>query len=154
MESVRPRVPGLGDAPLDYGMLAELTGFPLKLVWIIGYTLLTRHIDDPAVTPQRFSMLELIGTNPGLPQTQLGAALGLSRPATTLAIDFWQARGCVERRTEPNDRRSFGIHLTEKGADELERLRGLVAISDAVLTQNLSGEEVGELRRLLAKIHG
>ncbi len=153
-DSVRLGAPSLNDGQVDYGMLADLTGFPLKLAWVTGYAQLLRTIKDPGITPQRFSMLELIGTNPGLPQTRLGNALGLSRPATSLAIDFWQLRGCVERRTAPSDRRSFGIYLAEKGRKLLDRLRERVREADEKLTKRLTPGEIAELRSLLAKIHG
>ena len=150
---MRRRAPKLQSGPLDYGLLKSTTGFPLKVVWIIGYTLLVKHLGDAAITPQRFSMLELIGVNPGASQSQLGTALGLSRPATTLTIDFWQERGCVDRRTEPNDRRSFGIYLTEEGERQLEDLRKRMLTSDKALTANLTDDGIAQLRGLLAKIH-
>jgi DNA-binding MarR family transcriptional regulator len=98
-------------------------------------------------------MLELIGRNPGLQQIQLGKALGLSRSAATLAIDFWEERGCVERRIEPTDRRSFGVFATAEGTAELSRLRALVGQADDALTEGLAECEIIQLRRLLAKIH-
>ncbi len=110
-------------------------------------------IGDDGITPQRFSMLELIGCNPGLQQIQLGNALGLSRSAATLTIDFWEARGCIERCSHKADRRSFGIYPTAKGEAELARLRRLVLEADTALTSALTDEETTEFRRLLAKIH-
>lgn len=153
IDDVRSRAPMMSKGALDYGRLAERTGFSVKLVWILGYALLQRAFGDPALTPLRMSMLELVGCNPGAQQIQLGAALGLSRSAATLAIDFWEERGCVERRTDPADRRSFGIFLTEHGHGELTRLRERVRQADEALTAPLEPEEVIELRRLLAKIH-
>jgi DNA-binding MarR family transcriptional regulator len=153
LDDLRHRVPKLGEATIDYGMLAHRTGFSVKLVWILGYALLMRAFGDSGITPQRFSMLELIGCNPGLQQTQLGNALGLSRSAATLTIDFWEDRGCIERRADRNDRRSFEIYLTPQGEIELARLRELVLESDTALTSGLSDAEASELRRLLAKIH-
>ncbi|MXO70846.1 MarR family winged helix-turn-helix transcriptional regulator [Alteraurantiacibacter buctensis] len=152
-DEAQRRAPRLANSDLDYGLLKDVVGFPIKVVWILGYTLLTRTIDDPPVTPQRFSMLELIGCNPGAQQTQLGAALGLSRSATTITIDFWQDRGCVERRSVPGNRRIYGIYLTEAGRETWAALRQKVRRSDAELTKNLTPEEVGQLRGLLAKIH-
>ena len=153
LEEVRHRAPKLGEAKIAYGMLANRTGFSVKLAWIPGYALLMRAFGDSGVTPQRFSMLELIGCNPGSQQIQLGNALGLSRSAATLAIDFWEDRGCIERRADKNDRRSFEIYLTPAGEIELARLRELVLESDLALTEGLTAEETAELRRLLAKIH-
>lgn len=153
LANVRHRAPTLADSEVDLGLLTDLTGFSVKLVWILGHGLLAREFRDTGITPHRFSMLEVIGRNPGLQQTQLAAALALSRPATTLAVDFWEERGCVERRKIDGDRRSVGVCLTPLGEDELERLRSLVRQADAALTADLSDAETRELRRLLEKIH-
>ena len=153
LNEVRHRAPALADSGVDYGLLTDLAGFSVKLVGILGHGLLAREIGDGGITPHRFSALEVIGRNPGLQQTQLAAALALTRPATTLAVDFWEDRGCVERRKIVGDRRSFGVYLTAVGEEELHRLRGLVRKADAALTASLTEAENKELRRLLTKIH-
>ena len=153
LTDVRYRAPALGEEQVDYGLLAGLTGFSVKLVWILGHALLSREFGETGITPHRYSVLEVIGRNPGLQQTQLATALALSRPATTLAIDFWEQRGCVERRDIPGDRRSFGVFLTPHGEVEVERLRALVRAADAALTADLSTDETAELQRLLRKVH-
>jgi DNA-binding MarR family transcriptional regulator len=150
---VRYRAPALAESGVDYGLLTRLTGFSVKLVWILGHGLLAREFADSGITPHRFSILEVIGRNPGLQQTQLAAALALSRPATTLAVDFWEERGCVERRRTAGDRRAFGVYPTPHGEAELTRLRNLVRRADAALTSSLTEAERVELQRLLEKIH-
>jgi DNA-binding MarR family transcriptional regulator len=150
---VRYRAPALAGSGIDYGLLTDLTGFSVKLAWILGHGLLNRELGDSGITPHRFSALEVIGRNPGLQQTQLAAALALTRPATTLAVDFWEERKCVERRKIPGDRRAFGVYPTPHGERELERLRILVRKADAALTTDLTASETSELRRLLKKIH-
>ncbi|OJU58721.1 MAG: hypothetical protein BGO08_00180 [Altererythrobacter sp. 66-12] len=138
---------------IDHGILTDLTGFSVKLVWILGHGLLAREFGDSGITPHRYSILEVIGRNPGLQQTQLAAALALTRPATTLAVDFWEERGCVERRKIRGDRRYSGVYPTQHGEEELHRLRALVRQADAALTSDLTDAEAKELRRLLKKIH-
>lgn len=153
LSSVRRRAPTLANADVDLGLLSDLTGFSVKLVWILGHGLLAREFGDTGITPHRYSMLEVIGRNPGLQQTQLAAALALTRPATSLAVDFWEHRGCVERRKIPGDRRSFGVYLTSRGEKELVRLRELVRKADTALTAGVTEAEAKELRRILRKIH-
>jgi DNA-binding MarR family transcriptional regulator len=153
LSSVRRRAPTLANTEVDLGLLTDLTGFSVKLVWILGHGLLAREFGDTGITPHRYSMLEVIGRNPGLQQTQLAAALALTRPATSLAVDFWEDRGCVERRKIPDDRRSFGIYLTSLGEKELVQLRELVRKADTALTAGLTETETEELRRILRKIH-
>lgn len=153
LSGVRRRAPSLANSEVDLGLLTDLMGFSVKLVWILGHGLLAREFGDTGITPHRYSMLEVIGRNPGLQQTQLAAALALTRPATSLAVDFWEDRGCVERRTIPGDRRSFGVYLTPQGEKELVQLRELVRKADTALTTGLTEAETEELRRILRKIH-
>lgn len=149
---VRHRTPSFTQGEVDYGLLTDLTGFSLKLAWVLGHSLLSREF-DPGVTPHRFSTLEVISRNPGMQQTQLAAALALTRPATTLAVDFWEERGCVERRKVAGDRRLSGVYITPHGERELERLRQSVRKADVALVADLSEAEVETLRSLLRKIH-
>lgn len=149
---VRHRTPSFTRSDVDYGLLTELTGFSLKLSWVLGHSLLSREL-DPGVTPHRFSILEVISRNPGMQQTRLAAALALTRPATTLAVDFWEERGCVERRKVAGDRRLSGVRTTPHGDQELARLRSLVRKADVALTADLTEEEIETLCKLLRKIH-
>lgn len=149
---VRHRTPSFTQGEVDYGLLTDLTGFSLKLAWVLGHSLLSREF-DPGVTPHRFSTLEVISRNPGMQQTQLAAALALTRPATTLAVDFWEERGCVERRKVAGDRRLSGVYITPHGERELDRLRQRVRKADVALVADLSEAEVETLRSLLRKIH-
>lgn len=141
-----------GEAVLDFGIYKHVIGFPLKLAWVSAYNLLASEFGDSGVTPQRFSVLELISCNPGSTQTELGNALRLSRPATSLIIDFWQDRDCVERRPSPRDRRSFGIYLTETGKGVHKELQAGVNRAEAKLSSRLSEDEIPQLLALLAKL--
>jgi len=153
LAEVRHRAPDLSGSGIDYGMLPELTGFSMKLTCILADGLVAREVGDSGITPLRFSILEVIGRNPGLQQMQLASALALSRPATTLELDFWENRGCIERRTLPEDRRSFGVYPTSLGVTELERLGAIFRRVEAIFTSQLTEAEGIELRRLLKKIH-
>lgn len=150
---VRPRAPIMARVGVDYGLLPELAGVSVKLVWVYAHGLLTREINDPGITPLRYSLLEVVGQNPGLQQVQLAEALALTRPGTSVALDFWEDRGCIERRKLATDRRSFGIFATSLGMRELERLRAVVRQADAALMSSLTEDEASQFRQLLKKIH-
>ncbi len=153
LAAVRNRAPALSGSGIDYGLLPELTGFSVKLTWVLAHGLVTRELKDSGVTPLRFSMLEVVGQNPGLQQMQLAEALALTRPATTLTLDFWEDRRCIERRKLPEDRRSFGVYATDAGMEELAWMREVIAKADAALTSQLTEAETKEFRRLMKKIH-
>jgi len=145
---------GLFDPSFGYGQLPSLTGFLLRKASVIDFGGFGDSVGDRAITPLRYSMLEVVGANPGLQQVQLAAILGLSKPAATLIIDFWQGRDCLERRLSLTDRRSYGVHLTSAGEQMLTLLRSRVTAHDQALTSGLSDQEVELLHQLLARIAG
>ena len=49
LDDLRHRVPKLTEATIDYGLTAQCTGFSVKLVWILGYSLLMRAVGWQAV---------------------------------------------------------------------------------------------------------
>lgn len=141
-------------ARFDPGLLKSLLSHAIARAHLAGDATFHAAIGERSITPLRFSLLELVAANPGLQQVQLAEALELSRSAVTLVIDYWQARACLERRSEPNDRRSFGIFLTDVGTALLADLRRRVLIHERKLAAGLNASEQRELIRLLGKLHG
>jgi DNA-binding MarR family transcriptional regulator len=141
------------DPELSYGQLPFLTGFALRRASILDFALFGDAVGDRAITPLRYSVLEIVGANPGIQQVRLADTLGLSKPAATLAIDFWEARGHVARRRNGQDRRAYGVELTGAGETALRELRIRVAEHDRTLTQWLSKDDLATLQKLLARIY-
>lgn len=141
-------------ATVDLGQLTRLLGYTIARANVRADATFHAAVGDRSVTPLRYAMLEVVGANPGLHQVQIADALGLSRPAVTLLIDYWQAQDCVERCATPFDRRSFGIFLTRSGDDRLMELRRRTMAHDRQLSDPLSPVERAELTRLLDKLGG
>ena len=141
------------DPALSYGQLPLLTGFALRRASLFDFAGFGEAVGEKAITPLRYSMLEVVGANPGLQQVQLADILGLSRPAATIAIDFWEKRKCLARRRDAKDRRSYGIFLTSTGEDTLAELQKRVQAHDRELTKSLSSEELANLRSCLRRIY-
>jgi DNA-binding MarR family transcriptional regulator len=141
------------DPSLNYGLLPSLTGFALRRASLFDFARFGEAVGEKAITPLRYSMLEIVGANPGLQQAQLADILGLSRPATTIAIDFWEERKCISRRRDDRDRRSYGIFLTKVGEETLSELQRRVREHDSQLTDALSASELAALRASLRKIY-
>ena len=142
----------LFDRTFDYGQLPQLMGFHLRRASIVDFSTFSEEMGDRSITPLRYAALEVVGANPGLRQAQLAAILGLSKPAATLAIDFWEARKCLIRRRIPEDGRARDIHLTPEGRVTLDQLQNKVARHDHALTASLSEPELRALRSALRKI--
>jgi len=141
------RVPGL-----DYDVLDELLGYSLRraqVAMFIAFHEATRGMD---ITPPRFTALVIIGANPGIRQTVLGNVLGIARSGAMLLTDWFEARGLVERRHLPRDGRAWGLRLTRKGEELVERMKRKVVDLDLKKTKSLGKDERRELLRLLEKL--
>jgi DNA-binding MarR family transcriptional regulator len=143
------RVPGL-----DYGVLDELLGYRLRRAQVAMFAAFheaTRRMD---MTPPRFTALVVVGANPGMSQTNLGAVLGIARSGAMLLTDWFEARGLIERRHHALDKRAWGLHLTRKGEALLARMCSRVLALDLRRTSHLTAGERSELLRLLEKVAG
>jgi len=143
------RVPGL-----DYDVLDELLGYALRRAQVrmfLAFHAATRGHD---ITPPRFTALVIVGANPGISQSTLGAVLGIARSGAMLLTDWMVGRGLVERRRRPRDGRAWGLHLTRRGAQALDKMKAAVLAEDRRRAASLSAAERRELLRLLEKLAG
>lgn len=104
------------------------------------------------ITAKQANYLEAIKTLGNPNQVELAGELGLSKPSITAIIDKLSARGFVKKTQSDEDRRSFHLHLTDKGQrmtqmhDETHR-----RIAD-LLVKNLNREDEKQLVALLNKV--
>jgi len=64
------------------------------------------------LTPPQAFLLRAIVDKPGLAQRELAAALVISRPTATRALDGLEGKGLIERRASADDGREQFIHPT------------------------------------------
>jgi DNA-binding MarR family transcriptional regulator len=141
------RVPGL-----KYDVLDELLGYSLRRAQVAMFVAFHEATRGMNMTPPRFTALVVIGANPGIRQTVLGNVLGIARSGAMLVTDWFEARGLVERRHLPSDGRAWGLHLTRKGEQLVERMKRRVLEVDFRKTKSLRKNERRELLRLLEKL--
>jgi DNA-binding MarR family transcriptional regulator len=143
------RVPGV-----DYGVLDELLGYSLRRAQVAMFLAFHRATRGLEITPPRFSALVIIGANPGLSQSTLGAVLGIARSGAMLLANWMVERRLVERRRRADDGRAWGLHLTRRGAQLVEKMEAAVLAEDRRRAAGLTGAERRELFRLLEKLAG
>ncbi|WP_051471125.1 MarR family winged helix-turn-helix transcriptional regulator [Patulibacter minatonensis] len=73
------------------------------------------------------------------------------RTVTTL-VDTLEEAGLVERRPDPNDRRSTLVHLTDRGRGRLDDMLEARRTAAGELLSALTPDEQLQMRRLLAKL--
>ncbi len=107
--------------PADLGDLADHVGYMLRRAQIAVFADFSRGQHGPVARPGQFSVLAVIGRNPGLSQAQLCAALGIKRANLVAVIDHFESLGLARREASATDRRSNALHLTPAGEQALRR---------------------------------
>ena len=139
---------------MDYGGLDGLLGYVLRRAQLAGFEAFQRATAGVDITPPRYTALTIVGANPGLSQSALGAALGTARSGAMTLTDWMEKRGLVERRNRPDDDRSWGLYLTRSGAAQLRKLSRRVRANDAAFAARIAPRERETLEKLLHKLVG
>ncbi|WP_339242584.1 MarR family winged helix-turn-helix transcriptional regulator [Paenibacillus sp. FSL F4-0243] len=98
------------------------------------------------------SFLKLITSRPGITQDQLTSELKFDKATTARSVKQLENSGYIERKPDPNDRRSQLLYPTPKAIDFSPILQSILDDYNKNLVGKLTSEEVEQLRYLLQKI--
>ena len=87
-----------------------------------------------------------------LPMAHLGALMRISRSSVTWLIDRAEEAGLVRRRTDPRDRRSQIVELTDHGSSLGATYRARVTELVGQLIDDLDAPELEALRAALSHV--
>src|SRR5215472_7895111 len=104
------------------------------------------------LTPPDAGILRLLNMSAGVSQQELAAKLGIHPSRLVALLDELERKGLVERRPNPNDRRQYSLHLTERGVQTLNEVGQVARQHQEALCAALSPEERDTLGELLRKI--
>src|SRR5690349_10993391 len=102
--------------------------------------------------PPHFRVLNMIDATEGSSQQAVAAAIGAPASRMVAIVDELEARGLVERRPRPNDRRIHALYLTRPGRKLLVRARKIASEHEEDLTKGLSGADRERMVALLQKL--
>jgi len=81
---------------------------------------LSQKVSELNLTPVQALVLGFLHQEDQITSAELGKKTGLDSATLTGILDRLEAADCIERKNNPEDRRSIRIHLTPKG-NELSR---------------------------------
>jgi DNA-binding MarR family transcriptional regulator len=134
------------------GFLDGLIGYHLRRAQVGLFQHFARTVGRADITPGQLGVMAVIGANPGLSQTRLGAALGIDRSTVVGMIDGLERRGLVVRGVAPRDRRSHALALSDKGTELLGRLEQAARAHEGQWSQGLTQVERRQLVELLRRL--
>jgi DNA-binding MarR family transcriptional regulator len=143
------------DDAVDFGPLGNYIGFYLRLAQGASFAAFARTVGDIDLQPGRFSLLCLIGENPGISPTALSQANGRDKSTLTPALNDLERRGLVVRQKLAHDRRSYGVRLTLQGERMLRKLLECAARHDRRIDRIVGprrDEFLATLRRLATEL--
>src|ERR1700759_5445902 len=110
--------------------LDDYTGYLLRTAFLRAAGLAAK-IFPPGAHPRDAAILATLEAVGPCSQQQLGDSLHVNRTAMVKLIDSLEARGFVERRRNPGDRRSYALYPTGAGRRALLGLPPPVESADA-----------------------
>jgi DNA-binding MarR family transcriptional regulator len=121
----------------DLGNLDSQVGYMLRRAQLAVFADFSATQRGSVVRPGQFSVLAVIGKNPGLSQSQLCDALNIKRANLVAVIDHLELLGLVRRDPSATDRRSNELQLTEAGEAALQKAVEDQATHEARVTRLL-----------------
>ncbi len=139
---------------IDSSALQGLAGYATRRAWLVLQEHFKQHMSAVDLRPVPFTLLTLIGANPGITSTQLCTMLDMPSSNLVGLVKQLQDRDLIERQPHPGDGRALGLHLRAAGRSLLRKAREAAERADRQATAALSDAELAQLLALLGKIHG
>ncbi len=125
------------------------------LVQTIARTLdakMKAELQEVGIDVKLFANLMLLSEEDGINQRQLGEKLNFPEYFTSRNIDALVSAGLVERRPDPNSRRSLLVFLTKEGRATAARLPPIIKRVNDDMLDGLTDAERTRVVGLLQKI--
>lgn len=105
------------------------------------------------LTRNELDVLLFLHNNPGLDRAaDIVSRRGIAKSHVSLSVTALEARGLLERRLDPEDRRTVHLHLTEAAIPIAEQGKAVQRAYFSRLFEGLSREEVALWLSLVEKV--
>jgi DNA-binding MarR family transcriptional regulator len=143
----QPKIePPAADAP------PRSVGFLLSQLGFSSSKCFAEELEPLGIHPPQFALMRFVAASEGQSQQALAERLGVPPSRMVAKVDGLEEAGLIERRTDPDDRRVRGLHLTPKGRKVLERATRVAVEYEGQLCSELDREEREQLIDLLQKL--
>jgi DNA-binding MarR family transcriptional regulator len=112
----------------------------------------TERLATLRIAPADAGILRIVQATEGISQQALGVELGVAPSRLVTLLDDLEKKGMIERRDHPEDRRSYALHVTNKGRELLKNIGQIARDHQQALLAALTDAEREQLTLLLKRI--
>jgi DNA-binding MarR family transcriptional regulator len=152
--SLQPGIPGFkptGPAGF-HEALAKHTGFLISRLGMVAQKRFAELLEALELNTRMWGVLNVLDAEGTITQHALGKLVGIDPSSMVSTIDELEAKGLVERRPHPTDRRAHALYMTEDGRKTLARGRKLARTAQDELLAPLTAHEREQLHSMLLRL--
>lgn len=138
---------------IDSSFLRTLVGYNARRAALKIMGVFIERMARLALRPVEFSVLSLIGHNPGITSREICRELSLLAPNLVRLLGRLDQRDLVRREVHPDDGRAVGLRLSEAGQALLAEAEVEAAALEVEVTPGLSDAERAQLIALLQRVY-
>ncbi|WP_088224996.1 MarR family transcriptional regulator [Desulfosporosinus sp. FKB] len=110
------------------------------------------NLSPYSITPSQFYVLTVVWENDGLKFKELAKRLEMDGSTLTSILDRMERQDLVERRDDPEDRRSLLVCLKEKARANILEITNLAEKMDQEIKERFSREEYAIFEKVLERL--
>ena len=138
--------------PTDRPELPQFPGHCIRRLQQAAVAVFMQDAEASAITPVQFAVLYTLAEQPGIDQRTLAREVHFDTSTIGSVVDRMEARELLTRSLSDHDRRVRLLHLTDDGAQLLERMvPSVLRVQDRIL-EPLTPAEREEFMRLAQRV--
>jgi len=110
------------------------------------------NLSQYGITPSQFYVMSAVWERDGSKFKDLAKSLDMDGSTLTSILDRMERLDLVERRNDPEDRRSLLVFLTEEAKQKISEIAHLAEGLDQEIKERFSDEEFATFERVLEKL--
>lgn len=126
----------------------------ISLLYRYGQMYAGEELKEYGVGKGQYIFLNALYRKDGINQERLSDDLKIDKGTTAKALKKLEEDGFVKRLVSHEDKRSYNIHLTEKGHEVVPKIKEVLVNWRNILTEGLSEEEKEQALDLLERMGG
>ena len=133
-------------------MSGENFAWKISFIYRHGRVIYDRALKDLEISGHQVGYLISIYKEPGISQEELARKMRIDKGAVAKAMKELRKKDLINRKQSRDDKRIYGLFLTERAVDICVRGAEFEKRMEAALTKGLTADEADELGRLLGKV--